>query len=179
MSDREDVKIEQPCKVHPTARLGRGTVIWAFSSVHDGVVMGENCSLGERAYIGRNTRIGDRVRIGEKAHITDHMVIENDVFIGPLVSFSNDLHPQVNNPWYKRHAPYVEADVSIGEAATIRAGVRIGRGAVIGQGAVVTHDVPAYETWVGNPARPLRRGATGAVSSPQPSTGPEGPGSGA
>lgn len=152
-----------PVYIHETAivkdphLLGAGTKIWAYSSVHDGVVMGENCSLGERAYVGRYTRIGSRTRVGEKAHITDHMMIGAGVFIGPMVVFANDKNPVVNNPRYTCDPPIVEDDVSIGVAAVILPGVRLGRGCVVGAGAVVTKDVPPHTTVIGNPARPLVR----------------------
>jgi acetyltransferase-like isoleucine patch superfamily enzyme len=141
--------------------LGPGTKIWGGATVHDGVVLGEQCSVGELTYIGRGTKIGDRTRIGAQCHITDHMTIGRGVFIAPMVCFSNDKHPYVNNPFFKRESPIVEDDVSIGVNVTILPGVRLGRGCVVGAGAVVTKDVPPYETWVGNPARrlmPLQEG---------------------
>lgn len=153
--DRTGVQIEAPCKVHPSAQIGPGSVVWAFASIHPSVVIGAQCSIAERAYIGRSAVIGDRVRIGEGAHITDHMVVEDDVFIGARATFTNDRHPRVNNPWYHRECPHVEAGATVGVAATILPGVRIGRGAMVGQGAVVTKDVPAHTTVVGNPARPI------------------------
>ena len=151
-----------PPSIHETALvknpelLGAGTQIWAYASVHAGVVMGQNCSLGERAYVGAYTTIGDRTRMGEKVHITDHMTIGSGVFMAPLVCFSNDKHPVVNNPFFKRDSPVVEDDVSIGIGAVILPGVRLGRGCLVGAGAVVTKDVAPHTTVVGNPARRLR-----------------------
>ena len=155
--DPGSVFIHETALVSDPQLLGAGTKIWAYASVHEGVVMGENCSLGERAYVGKYTRVGDRTRMGEKVHITDHMEIGSGVFIAPMTVFANDRNPVVNNPFYKCEPPIVEDDVSIGVAAVILPGVRLGRGCIVGAGAVVTKDVPPYQTWVGNPARPLHR----------------------
>lgn len=156
---RQEPYIDPLAKVHPSARIGAGTNVWAFASVHDGVVLGDQVGVGEHTYIGRGTTIGDRTRINQGVHITDHMEVGHDVFMGPHVVFTNDRHPRANNPRYKRESPVVEADVSIGAGAVILPGVRLGRGCVIGAGAVVTRDVAPYVTVCGNPARPLIRQA--------------------
>ena len=77
------------------------------------------------------------------------------VFFGPCVVTTNDRHPQVNNHYFKREPPVIGDDVSIGANVTILPGVRLGRGCKIGAGAVIAKDVPAYETWAGNPAQRL------------------------
>ena len=151
-----------PPFIHETALvanpelLGDGTKVWAYASIHEGAVLGQNCSLGERAYVGAYTIIGNSTRMGEKVHITDRMTIGSGVFIAPLVCFSNDKHPVVINPFFKRESPIVEDDVSIGVSAVILPGVRLGRGCIVGAGAVVTKDVAPHTTVVGNPARRLR-----------------------
>src|SRR3972149_2898488 len=119
-----------PPFIHETALvanpelLGDGTKVWAYASIHEGAVLGQNCSLGERAYVGAYTIIGNSPRMGEKVHITDRMTIGSGVFIAPLVCFSNDKHPVVINPFFKRESPIVEDDVSIGVSAVILPGVR-------------------------------------------------------
>lgn len=149
--------IDPYAKVGKTVRLGKDAVIWAFASVHEGVIIGDFASVGEHTYIGRNATIGARTRINQGCHITDHMIIGDNVFIGPHVVFTNDKNPIANNPHYKRECPVVENDVSIGANATILPGVILGEGCKIGAGAVVTKDVRPFTTVVGNPAREVKR----------------------
>lgn len=145
--------IDPLAKIHPSVRIPNLTNVWAFASVHAGVRLGDFVSVGEHTYIGINTIIGHRTRISQGVYITDHMMIGENVFIGPHVVFLNDKHPRANNPNYRRDSPVVEDDVAIGGAAVILPGVRLGQGCVVGAGAVVTHDIPAYATVYGNPAR--------------------------
>lgn len=127
--------------IHPTANIygshsiGTGTSIGAFCDI-GGCVIGDNCKIQTHVSIPPQTRIGDRV------------------FIGPGVRFANDRRPNLREKFEPKGA-IVEDNVVIGMGALIGAGVRIGVDAVIGMGAVVTKDVPAGETWVGNPARKL------------------------
>ncbi len=150
-------RVDERAKVHPTVVIGNSTAVWAFASVHDGVVLGRAVGVGEHTYIGRNTRIGDGTRISQGCHITDNMVVGERCFFGPHVVFSNDKHPRANNPHYKRESPIVEDDVSIGINATILPGVRLGRGCTVGAGAVVIKDVKPFSVVVGNPAKELRK----------------------
>ena len=151
--------IDPLAKIHPTVIFGKDVAVWAFASVHAGVVLGDFVSIGEHTYVGVDTIIGARTRINQGVHITDHMLIGERVFIGPGVLFSNDKHPVVNNPNYKREAPIVDDDVSIGIGAIILPGVHLGQGCIIGAGAVVTRSVLPGQMVYGNPARvpPVRR----------------------
>jgi acetyltransferase-like isoleucine patch superfamily enzyme len=113
-----------------------------------------NCLIGEGSIIHSHVWIGDRVKIGERCRIQAFAFIPtgvrlgNDVFIGPHVCFTNDKYPP-SNEW---EVTIVEDYVSIGAGAVILPGVTLGTGCKIGAGAVVTKNVPAGETWVGNPA---------------------------
>lgn len=149
--------IDGEAKISPGVWVGQGTAIWGLARIHEDVHLGDFCSVGELTHIGRAAKIGDRTRIGALCYIVDHMTIGQNCFIAPGVFFANDRYPKVNHPHFKREDPVVEDDVSIGMNATILPGVRLGRGCQIGAGAVVTHDVPPYETWAGNPARRLRQ----------------------
>jgi acetyltransferase-like isoleucine patch superfamily enzyme len=151
--------IDPLAKVARSVQIGNGSAIWAFASVHGGVIIGEMVGVGEHTYIGRDTRIGDRTRISQGVHITDHMLIGENVFIAPHVVFANDKHPKANNPNYKLNAPVVEDNVSIGTNATIMPGVRLGKGCIVGAGAVVVKDVAPYVIVVGNPAKELNKNA--------------------
>lgn len=154
---RDDTRVAPSAIVRESVVLGEGTAVWAHATIHHGVRLGAYCSVGELTYIGRDTTVGDRTRIGAQCHVTDRMVIGERVFIGPMVTFSNDRHPMVNNPRFKPEPPIVEDDVSIGINATILPGVRLGQGCTVGAGAVVTKDVEPYTTVVGCPARPVQR----------------------
>ena len=151
----QDVRIDPQAGVHPSVQVGEGTVVWGLARIHEGVTLGDQCSVGELTYIGQGSHIGARTRIGAQVHITDHMEVGQGCFISPMVTFSNDKNPIVNNPLFKRQSPIVEDDVSIGVNATILPGVRLGRGCTVGAGAVVTKDVSPFTTVIGNPARPL------------------------
>ena len=149
--------IDPLAKVHISVYVPPTTYVWAFASVHAGVILGEHVSIGEHVYIGIGTHIGDHTRISQGAHITDHMTIGERVFISPHVVFCNDRHPTVNNPSFKRDSPCVDNDVSIGTNTTILPGVILGRGCIVGAGAVVTKNVEPYTTVYGNPAKEARR----------------------
>lgn len=139
--------------IHPSAVIGDKTNVYQFATIREGVTIGENCAIGSRVYVGHQTRIGNNVRIQDGAHITNHMVIEDDVFIGPNVTTMADRYPRALNPNYVTEPIKLEQGCSIGAAAVILPGVTVGRYAMVGAGAVVTKDVPPHVTVVGNPAR--------------------------
>lgn len=143
--------------VHPSVKMGKNTFVWSFAVICEGVEIGNNCVVGSAVYIGRDTKIGNGVRIGDKAHVTDHMVIEDNVFIAPMAIMMNDKYPIVNNPGFKRCDPHLEEGCSLGCASVILPGVRIGQNSMIGAGAVVTKDVPTGATVIGIPATERRK----------------------
>ena len=144
--------------VHPDAVIGPGTRVWQFAVVLAGARIGADCNLNAHTLVEGEAVLGDRVTLKCGVFVWNGVVLEDDVFCGPNATFTNDLHPrsrQTPSSWAKT---VVERGASIGAGAILLPGVRIGRGAMIGAGAVVTKDVPAGETWVGNPARPLAPG---------------------
>lgn len=114
--------------------------------------IGENCTIHSHVWIGDKVKIGNNVRIQAFSFIPNGVRISDNVFIGPHVCFTNDKHPPANSDelW---EPIIVRNGASIGANATILPGVTIGVGAMIGAGSVVTKNVPAGETWVGNPAK--------------------------
>lgn len=139
------------------ARVPESTNIWQFCVVLPKAQIGENCNICSHCFIENDVRIGNNVTIKCGVQIWDGITIENDVFVGPNVTFTNDLYPRS-----KRHPEeYVQTVLkngcSIGANSTIVCGVTIGEKAMIGAGSVVTHDVPAGELWMGNPARFVRK----------------------
>jgi UDP-2-acetamido-3-amino-2,3-dideoxy-glucuronate N-acetyltransferase len=133
---------------------GKSTQIWHPElSILLNCHIGNECTVHGFVWIGNNVTIGDRCLIQAYAFIPEGVTIEDDVFIGPQVCFTNDKRPpSYGDHWAKT---VVKKGAAIGANATILPGVTIGEGATIGAGAVVTKDVPAGETWVGNPARPM------------------------
>jgi acetyltransferase-like isoleucine patch superfamily enzyme len=129
--------------------------------VREGAIIGEECILGKGAYVDRDVRIGNRVKIENRASLFRGLTVEDGVFIGPHVCFTNDRYPRAVKPdgsslsdsdW--RVVPTkVLQGASIGAGAVVLPGVTIGRWALIGAGALVTHDVPDHALALGHPAR--------------------------
>lgn len=145
--------IDPLAAVHPGASIGAGTRVWQFCVVMDGAVIGADCNLNAHTLVEGGARIGDRVTLKCGVCVWDGVTLEDNVFVGPNAVFTNDMAPRSK----QRPAAWAQTRIgkgaSIGGGAVILPGLTIGEGAMIGAGAVVTRDVPAGETWVGNPAR--------------------------
>jgi len=136
--------------------IGGGTKIWHFSHIQQGASIGENCTLGQNVNIGNNVRIGNGVKIQNNVSVYEGVELEDFVFCGPSMVFTNikiprSEFPQRGSEYYQK--TLVKKSASIGANSTILCGVTIGEYALIGSGAVVTKDVPAYALVVGNPAQ--------------------------
>jgi len=150
--------------VHPqalleSARVGAGTRIWAFAHVLPGAVIGRDCNLCDHVFIENDVVVGDRVTIKCGVQLWDGLRIEDDVFLGPNVTFTNDRYPRSRQHLAEYPGTVVKRGASIGANATILPGLVIGAGAMVGAGAVVTRNVPAHAVVVGNPARIVRYAA--------------------
>lgn len=162
MTTNDDGATKQPY-VHPTAEvsplatIGPGTRIWHQAQVREHARLGSDCVLGKGVYVDRGVEIGDRVKVENYASIYFGVTIEDDVFIGPHVVFTNDRYPRSSPTDWQVVPTRVERGASIGANATIRCGVRIGAYAMVGAGAVVTRDVPSFALVLGNPARVVGR----------------------
>lgn len=147
--------------VEPGAIIGAGTRVWAFAHVLGGAVIGAECNICDHVFIESDVVVGDRVTVKCGVQLWNGVRLEDDVFLGPNATFTNDLFPRSKG--YKPAAiTTVEQGASIGANATVLPGVRIGRNAMIGAGAVVVADVPANAIVVGNP------GASPDTSAPTP-----------
>jgi UDP-2-acetamido-3-amino-2,3-dideoxy-glucuronate N-acetyltransferase len=138
------------------AEIGEGTKIWHFSHVQAGARIGRNCVLGQNVNVGNNVVIGNFVKIQNNVSIYEGVTLEDYVFCGPSMVFTNianprSKYPQVGMQFYKR--TLVKEGASLGANCTIVCGHAIGRFAFVGAGAVVTKDVPDFALAVGNPAR--------------------------
>ncbi|MBL9037209.1 MAG: N-acetyltransferase [Archangium sp.] len=144
--------------VHPQAlcestSVGAGTRIWAFAHVMPGAVIGAECNVGDGVYVEGKAVIGNRCTLKNGVQVWDGVTLEDDVFVGPNATFTNDFFPR------SRHRPaefprtLVKAGASIGGNATILPGITIGERAMVGAGTLVNKDVAPGAIVVGNPAR--------------------------
>jgi UDP-2-acetamido-3-amino-2,3-dideoxy-glucuronate N-acetyltransferase len=144
--------------VHPQGlcesdQVGVGTRVWAFAHVLPGARIGVECNVCDGVFIEGKAIVGDRVTIKCGVQLWDGVELEDDVFVGPNATFTNDPMPR-SRQWLEEHPrTVVRAGASIGANATILPGLEIGQGAMIGAGAVVTRSVPPHAIVVGNPAR--------------------------
>lgn len=152
------------CRIADDVKLGRDVRIYGFVNLY-GCQIGDETRLGTFVEIQKNAVIGNRCKISSHTFICEGVHIEDDVFIGHGVMFTNVSYPRATNA---AGQPQTEADwvveptwvrrgASIGSGAVIRCGVTIGAGAMVGAGAVVTRDIPPGEVWAGNPARFLKK----------------------
>lgn len=137
------------------SNIPESTNVWAFTHIGKGVIIGENCTIGEHVYIGDGVVIGDRCRIQNGALLYRGVVIGNDVLIGPGVVTTNDYFPTLPvGDWSSRFKETVIKDkVSIGANSTIICGVVLREGTVVGAGSVVTKSTQKYGLYYGNPAK--------------------------
>jgi len=155
--------------IHPSAdvqseTIGEGTNIWQFCVVLPNAKIGLNCNIGSHCFIENDVIIGDRVTVKCGVQLWDGLRVEDDVFIGPNVTFTNDQWPKSKKPPTQFLKTIVKRGAAIGGGATILPGVTIGEWAMIGAGAVVTRSVPVRAIVVGNPARIVGKMAGGDES---------------
>ncbi len=155
--------IDASALIETGVKLGLNVDVWRNTHVRSGAVIGSNVKIGENVYIGSNLKIGDNTKIQNGALIYEASMIEDQVFIGPAVCFTNDKNPRSTNSQgqLKANIDWTLAGVKVRTGASIGAGViciaplEIGRWSMIGSGSVVTQDVCAYGLYVGNPAKKI------------------------
>jgi UDP-2-acetamido-3-amino-2,3-dideoxy-glucuronate N-acetyltransferase len=149
-----------PPTIHPSAIvddgavLGAATRVWHFAHVCAGARIGDACSLGQNVFVGNDVLIGNRVKIQNNVSVYDAVTLEDDVFCGPSMVFTNVHNPRAaveRKNEYRR--TLVRRGATIGANATIVCGVTVGEYAFIGAGAVITRDVPDFALMAGVPAR--------------------------
>ena len=145
-------------QVHHTALLGDNSVVWHFANILEGAEIGKDVVIGSSCFLGRRCRIGEGSRLHPGACIPDNAIIGSHVFVGANVVLTDVAIPNLHDKSLEQHCPpTIEDDVVLGSNAVILPGVIVHKGAIVGAGAVVTRDVPAGCTVVGNPARVVRR----------------------
>ena len=158
------VRIAVSADVADSAQIGEGSSVWHLAQVREDAVLGNNCIVGRGAYVGIGVQMGDNCKLQNYALVYEPAVLENGVFVGPAVVFTNDHYPRSVSPdgALKRGDDWDASGVtcregsSIGARAVCVAPVTIGRWALVAAGSVVTKDVPDFALVAGVPARRLR-----------------------
>ena len=140
--------------------IGSNTKIWHFSHIQSGASIGANCSLGQNVNIGNNVKVGNNVKIQNNVSVYEGVELEDYVFCGPSMVFTNikiprSEYPQRGSKHYLK--TLIKKSVSIGANATIICGVTIGEYSLIGSGAVITKDIPSFSLVIGNPGKVIGR----------------------
>lgn len=144
-------------KIHPKANvssddIGDGTTIWQFVTVAPNVIIGEDCNICDFCFIESNVTIGNRVTLKCGVYLWEGVSVEDDVFIGPNVTFTNDKFPRSKGD-FTLDKTILKKGCSLGANSTIIGGVVINEYALVGAGSVLTKDVPKNALIVGNPGR--------------------------
>jgi len=155
------IRIHPTADVSPEADIGEGTFIWHQVQVRPGASIGRGCIVGKGSYIDSEVQIGDNVKIQNYVSVYHGVTLQDGVFVGPHVCFTNDKRPRAINPdgslkaaddWMLSKT-IVQKGAAIGANSTIVCGVTIGRWTMVGAGSLVSRDVPDYGLVLGHPAR--------------------------
>ena len=156
MSEEKKFFVHESSYVDDGVTIGEGTKIWHFSHISKGASIGSGCNLGQNVFVGNGVRIGNKVKIQNNVSVYEGVELEDYVFCGPSMVFTNVRTPRCEFPRntvadYKK--TLVKRGASIGANATVVCGTTLGRNAFVGAGSTVTKDVPDYAMVYGNPAR--------------------------
>ena len=164
MTESGSPHIEPSADVSDRASVGDGTSVWHLAQIRENAVVGANCVIGRGAYVGPGVRMGDNCKLQNYALVYEPAVLEDGVFVGPAVAFTNDHYPRAVAPdgSLKRGDDWEAVGVTVRQGASIGARsvcvapVTIGRWALVAAGSVVVKDVPDFALVAGVPARRLR-----------------------
>ena len=156
MMDNKQYFVHDSSYIDDNVIIGVGTKIWHFSHIQSGAIIGQNCAIGQNVNIGNNVKIGNSVKIQNNVSVYEGVELEDYVFCGPSMVFTNVQRPRSEFPqkgteFYTK--TLVRKSASIGANATIVCGSTIGKYSFIGAGTVVTKDVPDFALLVGNPGK--------------------------
>lgn len=148
--------------VHPSAivdegaQIGDGSRVWHWVHICSGARIGRSCSFGQNVFVGNDVVIGNNVKVQNNVSVYDAVTLEDDVFCGPSMVFTNVYNPRsavIRKEEYRR--TLIRRGATLGANSTIVCGVTVGQYAFVGAGAMVNHDVPDYALMVGVPARQI------------------------
>jgi UDP-2-acetamido-3-amino-2,3-dideoxy-glucuronate N-acetyltransferase len=153
---KNDFFVHESSYVDEDVKIGEGTKVWHFSHIMQGAEIGKNCRIGQNVVVAANVKIGNNVKIQNNVSVYGGVTLEDYVFCGPSMVFTNIRNPRCKFPQEtedKYLKTLVKEGASIGANSTIVCGTTIGKGAFIGAGSVVTKDVPNYALMYGVPAK--------------------------
>jgi UDP-2-acetamido-3-amino-2,3-dideoxy-glucuronate N-acetyltransferase len=152
--ENTDIFVHESSYVDSPCSIGAGSRIWHFSHVMAGSTIGRRCNIGQNVVISPGVTLGDNVKIQNNVSVYTGCILEDDVFCGPSMVFTNVVNPRSHvNRKDEYRQTLVRRGASLGANCTVVCGITIGRYAFIGAGAVVTRDVPDFALIYGNPAR--------------------------
>lgn len=154
MSESKTYFAHESAYVDEGCQIGAGTKIWHFSHIMSGAVLGERCNIGQNVVVSPDVVLGNNVKVQNNVSIYTGVILEDDVFCGPSMVFTNVVNPRshvVRKNEYRQTR--VGRGASFGANCTVVCGHDVGKFAFIGAGAVVTKNIPAYALVVGNPGR--------------------------
>jgi UDP-2-acetamido-3-amino-2,3-dideoxy-glucuronate N-acetyltransferase len=149
----EGIFIHPTAEVSKDASIGAGTKIWNLAQIREGAKIGKNCVISKDVYIDVGVVIGDGVKIQNGVSIYKGVTLENDVFVGPHCTFTNDFRPRAFTKDWTVVPTLLRHGCSVGANATVMCGVTLGEYCMISAGAVITVDTLPYGLYIGNPAR--------------------------
>ena len=156
MKDKKNFTVHESSYIDKNVSIGKNTKIWHFSHIQSNASIGENCSIGQNVNIANNVKIGNGVKIQNNISIYEGVEIEDFVFCGPSMVFTNVVKPRSEFPQRgSKHysKTLIKKSATLGANCTIVCGITIGRYAAIAAGSVVTKDIPDFSIWMGNPAK--------------------------
>jgi acetyltransferase-like isoleucine patch superfamily enzyme len=153
MTHADDVFIHETADVSDRASIGRGTTIWHQAQIMEGASLGEGCKIGKGVFVAGGVTIGRNVKVQNYVSIYRGVTIEDDVILGPHMTFTNDLYPRAFVNDFTVYETLVKRGASVGANATIVCGVTLNEYCVVAAGAVIVTSVPAFALATGNPGR--------------------------